>query len=144
MSTKGTQWSDKGSIKTRFRLLSFLSIREEHSKQHKPKTGSKHENGHKNGLIANRWLDSCSLKEPGETSQSRYIMELVWSNGRWPMLNNHWKPWNLMVSWVKTIKRFDQLWTTTDPNGYLTRKPLKAMVTKSIATFQNFYHCSSL
>ena len=48
---------------------------------------------------------------------------------------------------MKTIKQFDRLWTTNDPNGYLTQKPLKAMVTHkniTIATFQNFYHCSSL
>ena len=53
----------------------------------------------------------------------------------------------LSESHMKTIKRFDQLWTTTDPNGYLTQKSLKAMVTHkniTIATFQNFYHCSSL
>ena len=71
----------QGLEQNMIQIISFLSIREEHSKQHKPKTGSKHKNGHNNGLIANRWLDSCSLKEPGETSQSRYIMELVWSNG---------------------------------------------------------------
>ena len=152
MSTKGTQWSDKGSIKTRFRLLSFLSIREEHSKQHKPKTGSKHKNGHKNGqkiaFETEGWLDPCSLKEPGETSQSRCIMELVWAmvcdNVRQPSKTMEPDGF-LSENPMKTIERFDRFWTTNDPNGYLTQKPLKAMVThKNIATFQNFYHCSSL
>ena len=139
----------QGLEQNTIQIISFLSIREKQSKQQKHKTGSKHKNGHNNGLIANRWLDSCSLKEPGETSQSRCIMEF--SLEQWYVTNVE-QPLKTMEpdgflseSHMNTIKRFDQLWTTTDPNGYLTQKPLKAMVThKNIATFQNFYHCSSL
>ena len=111
MSTKGTQWSDKGSIKTRFRLLSFLSIREEHSKQHKPKTGSKHKNGHNNGLIANRWLDSCSLKEPGETSQSRCIMEF--SLEQWYVTNEE-QPLKTMEPEWKPYEDYQTVWPIVD------------------------------
>ena len=31
----------------------------------------------------------------------------------------------LSESHMNTIKRFDQFWTTTDPNGYLTQMSLK-------------------
>ena len=142
----------QGLEQNTIQIISFLSIREKQSKQQKHKTGSKHKNGHKNGqkiaFETEGWLDPCSLKEPGETSQSRCIMELVWAmvcdNVRQPSKTMEPDGF-LSESHMNTIKRFDQFWTTTDPNGYLTQKPLKAMVThKNIATFQNFYHCSSL